>query len=124
MERGVRGFIEAYGEMAWEALPAPARAELVGKADLLLAQARATNAATVTAPMLKSVRVPVLVLAGEKSPDVTRRMARRLSGAAGRRATGVLTEAGHMGPIAAAGAVAEQSRSVPAAAFRADAHRL
>lgn len=105
-EAGVAGFIEAYGELPWSALPAPARADLVARAPDLLRQASATNAARLERRSLSGLALPVLVLDGSRSPDVARRMATRLTDALPHVERVTIEGAGHMGTVLRPAAVA------------------
>jgi pimeloyl-ACP methyl ester carboxylesterase len=105
-EVGVAGFVEAYGEMRWAAIPPPARAELVRGAASLLALASATQAATLDRAALARLTVPTLLLDGDRSPDVARRMAARLAAILPGAVRVTVPGSGHMGPISAAGEVA------------------
>ncbi len=102
VEGGVGHFIEAYGQVPWRALPEPVRADLVRRAPQLLAAAAASNATRLDPARVRAITTPVLVLSGERSPDVTRRMADRL-GALLPNATRVeIAGADHMGAATAA----------------------
>lgn len=105
-EKGIAAFIEAYGALAWEALPAGARADLVARAPVIIAEAQATNAAALDREAIGRIGVPLLVLDGGRSPDVTRRMARRLSELVPASEHVTIGGAGHMGPVTSAAAVA------------------
>ncbi len=106
-EEGVRRFIEAYGDLPWDALPQAARSALVARADSLLAEAEATNAATLDRASLAGLPMPVLLLRGARSPGVLGRMARRLAATLPAAQATTITDAGHMGPVTHAREVAE-----------------
>ncbi|MDX2157845.1 MAG: alpha/beta hydrolase [Hyphomicrobiaceae bacterium] len=107
LEAGVARFIEAYGALPWGLLPAPARADLVRRAPTILAEANATNAAQISREALARIPVPVLVLDGDRSPNITQRMTRRLAAILPAAEHRTIAGAGHMGPLTSPRPVAE-----------------
>ncbi len=106
-EAGVRRFVEAYGDVAWDAMPPPARAGLVARAANFLAEAEATNAARVAADELSRLDLPVLLLQGDRSPEILGRMADRIAALLPNIERATIPGAGHMGPVTHASQVAE-----------------
>lgn len=102
-EPGVARFVAAWNELAWDALPPPARARLVDAAPRLAAEVTAGGN---RALRLDRIVCPVTILQGGKSPPITDRMTARLADALpdGRRV--MLPLCGHMGPVQAATMVA------------------
>lgn len=105
-EAGVAGFIEAYGEVPWGRIPASARAAFVERASDLLAEASATHAARLDPNRIARISVPLLLLDGDGSPDVARRMVTRLSALLPSAERFTIAGAGHMGPVVAPNSVA------------------
>lgn len=109
-EPGVARFIEAWNEVRWPALPPSVRRAAIASAGDMTRLTRAVHDLPVDIEALGRLRTPLLILHGDRSPDVARRMARRL---AGRLPTAVLAEvrgAGHMAPALAPDAVATAIR--------------
>ncbi|MEZ5857139.1 MAG: alpha/beta hydrolase [Hyphomicrobiaceae bacterium] len=98
---GVKHFIESYGQVRWEALPAAARDVLVAQAPNLLATALATHAQGLDPAALMAIPAPVLIISGSRSPDVTRRMADRLAECLVHGERVEIDGLGHMGAVAA-----------------------
>ncbi len=102
-EAGVRVFVEAWNEVAWDALPASVRARLVAAAPAMAREIRAGSSRLVP---LERIAAPVLILQGSASPAITARMTTRLhAGIPGSRRV-VLDGCGHMGPVQASASVA------------------
>jgi pimeloyl-ACP methyl ester carboxylesterase len=102
-EAGVRVFVEAWNEVAWDALPASVRARLVAAAPAMAREIRAGSSRLVP---LEGIAAPVLILQGSASPTITARMTTRLhAGIPGSRRV-VLDGCGHMGPVQASASVA------------------
>jgi lipase len=106
-EAGVRRFIEAYGDLPWDALPDAARAGLVSRADALLAEAEATNRAVLPPHAIARISLPVLVIHGTCSPTILDRMVRRIAALIPSAEVLSISDAGHMGPVTHARDVAE-----------------
>ena len=108
-EAGVAAFVEAYNEVAWSALPAPLRAQLVADAPKLVAETRAAQTVAIDFAAVPA-GLPILVLQGERSPDVTHRMTLGLARRLPQARRQVIAEAGHMGPVLSAAPVAAAIR--------------
>jgi pimeloyl-ACP methyl ester carboxylesterase len=106
-EPGVAAFVEAYNEVRWGQLPAPLRAELVANAGNLVAEVAFAQRLVLDRARLAALETPVLILQGERSPDVTQRMAARLACLLPRAERRVIPAAGHMGPVMNAAATTE-----------------
>jgi pimeloyl-ACP methyl ester carboxylesterase len=105
-EVGVRTFVEAWNEVAWEALPEPVRRGLVAAAPRLRREVAAVTLDDAPAGIYTAIRVPVLILRGDRSPAAVRLIAERLhAGLPGSRLE-TLPGLGHMGPVLAPDAVA------------------
>lgn len=98
-EAGVAHFVEAWNEAAWDEIPAAARARLVAAAPVLAAETRAVNGHPLDRKAVAAIPVPVTVLHGSASPDLSGRMARRLSALLPRGRIETLRGLGHMGPV-------------------------
>ena len=102
-EAGIRVFVEAWNEVAWDALPASVRARLIAAAPAMAREIRAGSSRPIA---LDRVQAPLLILQGSASPSITARMTARLhAGVPGSRRM-VLDGCGHMGPVQASAAVA------------------
>lgn len=100
-EAGIGGFIEAYNETAWTALPAKVRAAIVADAPAIRALTQVVHHLPIDRDALARVTVPTLILCGTRSPDITRRMAKRLAATLPRATLSVIEGAGHMAPVLA-----------------------
>jgi pimeloyl-ACP methyl ester carboxylesterase len=105
-EAGVAAFVEAYNEVAWTQLPRALRAELVAKATNLVAETNAAQDLRLNKPKLAALPMPVLILQGSRSPQVTHRMTVGLARAIPHALRTVIDGAGHMGPVMSHVAVA------------------
>ena len=101
-EPGVARFIEAYNEVAWPKLPPAARAAILGQAASLVALTRLVHHLEIDRDAIRRLTTPVLVLSGDRSPDIAQRMAVRLARLLPNVAQTVVPGAGHMGPVMAA----------------------
>ncbi len=107
-EPGLRGFVEAWNELAWDRLPASVRQRLLAAAPSLLADIQAGSFRTLDPGL---VAPPPLILQGSRSPTITARMTARLhAGVPGSRRV-VLEGCGHMAPVQAPEAVAAAIRA-------------
>lgn len=104
-EASVKLFIEAYNEIVWERLPAKARAGILAGAADLRDLTQAVHHLVLDRAALARCALPVLVLRGTRSPDVTRRMAERLARLLPQASYADVENAGHMGPVLAPDAV-------------------
>ncbi|MEZ5851500.1 MAG: alpha/beta hydrolase [Hyphomicrobiaceae bacterium] len=97
-EPGVARFIEAYNEVSWDELPAGVRRAIVADADAMMDLTRTVHHCPLALDKLAALDVPALVLSGSRSPEVARRMSRRLA----RRMPGArfleIDDAGHFAP--------------------------
>lgn len=109
-EPGVARFVEAWNEVAWGELVPAVRDRALGDAGALAALAAAVHHHPLDRVALQRLDVPVLLLAGDRSPDVARRMARRLAGLLPQAELRTVAAAGHMGPVRAPGVVASVIR--------------
>jgi pimeloyl-ACP methyl ester carboxylesterase len=103
LEAGIRVFIEAWNETAWDALPAAVRARLVAAAPAMAREIRAGSSRQVDPG---GIVAPLLILQGSASPAITAAMTARLHAAVPGSHRMVLDGSGHMGPVQAAGFVA------------------
>jgi pimeloyl-ACP methyl ester carboxylesterase len=110
-EAGVAAFVEAYNEVAWSQLPAALRASLVAKASNLVAETIATQDLRLDTAMLAALRMPVLILQGSQSPEVTHRMTAGLARAMPHAVMKIVEGAGHMGPVMSHAPVAAEIKS-------------
>jgi pimeloyl-ACP methyl ester carboxylesterase len=110
-EAGVAAFVEAYNEVAWSQLPAALRAGLVVKASNLVAETTATQELHLDMARLAALPMPVLILQGSRSPQVTHRMTAGLARAMPRAVSRIVEGAGHMGPVMSHAAVATEVRA-------------
>lgn len=102
-EAGIRVFVEAWNEVAWDALPASVRARLIAAAPAMAREIRAGSARQVDPG---GIVAPLLILQGAGSPEITGRMTARLHADVPGSRRMVLDGSGHMGPVQAAGVVA------------------
>ena len=109
-ETAARLFVEQWGDgRPWDRLPEAARAYQAGRIGLVFAQGPAIDddAAGLLAPgRLEGLRVPVLLLEGDRSPPVVAAVQARLAERMPQARRVVLEGAGHMAPLTHPGAVA------------------
>lgn len=109
-EDAIRVFVEIWNDAPWADLPDPVRARLVARAAEVVADTQATGSAVI-GPGIWDAAPPTVLIHGDRSPEIARRMAagavRRLS-----RGTVVsLSGIGHMGPLNSVSQVAEVTLS-------------
>lgn len=97
-EAAVARFVEAWNEVEWERLPAHVRAALTADAPRLARDIAAINGDTTPAAAYAAITTPVLLLSGDRSPPVTRRICMRLAAVLPRAREVAIPGAGHMGP--------------------------
>lgn len=114
-EAGVAAFVEAYNEVAWTTLPEALRNDLVSKAANLVAETRAAQLLRLDRAALAAIACPVLILQGDRSPQVTQRMCAGLARAIPHAQRRTIEGAGHMGPVMSHAAVAREIASFLAA---------
>lgn len=100
-EPGIAAFIEAYNEVAWTNLPASARHALVADAPAMVALTQAVHHHPLDVAALSLRQTPTLVMCGDRSPDVAKRMASQAARILPRATLTVIPDAGHMGPLLA-----------------------
>ena len=100
-EAGVVRFIEAWNEVAWGDLPPAVRDRALADAAAIAALTAAVHHLPLDHAALRRLDVPVLLLTGDRSPEVARRMAERLANLLPRAELRTVTGAGHMGPVKA-----------------------
>lgn len=101
-----RAFVDYWnGKGAWDALPAPSRAQFLRVGRKVYLEVRSLLADRTPASAYAGFSGPALLMTGERSPPAARRVARILASAlpAGRLLE--LAGAGHMGPLTHAAAV-------------------
>ncbi len=102
-EEGVASFVEAWNEVAWNRLPASARARLVAAAPDLAAEVSAGSHRAIAAAGLAEIRAEMraamLILQGATSPPITQRMTARLHFLVAGSRRIVLADCGHMAPV-------------------------
>lgn len=98
-EDAVACFVEAWNEVAWDRLPASARARLVAAAPALAAEVRAGSHRAMAATDLAAIGAEMLILQGAASPAITQRMTERLHAMVGGSRRIVLADCGHMAPV-------------------------
>lgn len=103
LEAGIRVFVEAWNEVAWDALPASVRTRLIAAAPGLAREIRAGSARRIDPGRITA---PLLILQGADSPPITHRMTARLHAMVLGSRRVVVDGCGHMGPVQAAGSVA------------------
>lgn len=97
-EAGVAAFVEGWNEVAWSTLPESTRERLVASAPLLVAETRTTTAAPTPTQRLSALDIPKMVLHGENSPPLARRLASRLAERVEGSKLTALDGVGHMAP--------------------------
>lgn len=102
-EAGIRVFVEAWNEVAWDALPASVRARLIAAAPAMAREIRAGSSRPLA---LDRIGAPLLILQGSGSPAITARMTARLHAEVPASGRIVLDGCGHMGPVQVPAAVA------------------
>ena len=107
-EAGVAAFVEAYNEVAWTVLPEALRHDLVSKASNLVAETRAAQSLRLDRTALAAIACRVLILQGDRSPQVTQRMCAGLVKAIPHAERRTIEGAGHMGPVMSHAAVARE----------------
>jgi pimeloyl-ACP methyl ester carboxylesterase len=106
-EAGISRFTEAYGDHPWSMLPERVRVDLVKRAPQVLAEATATNGARIAREALARIAIPILILKGSRSPEITVRMADRLATSLPHARVATVEGAGHMGPVTLPDGVAD-----------------
>lgn len=103
-------FFAANGDTeGWQSLPQPARAQMIAQMPMLAAAAPALyhdNAGMAAPGRLEALRVPALLLAGQKSPPVFGAVVRALAQRLPQATAACVPGAGHMAPISHPQAVA------------------
>ncbi len=98
-EPGVARFIEAYNELSWEQLPQGARRTIIAEAHAMARLTQAVHHLHLDPDRLAALGVRLLVLAGTRSPEVTRRMSRRLAERVPGASVVEIENAGHFAPV-------------------------
>ncbi len=98
-EEGVRGFLEAWNEIEWNALPDRSRRWLVAMAANISREAEATSFFPLCSDELRGIRSPVLILTGERSPGLIHLTAAIAAAALFNAKLQVVESAGHMAPV-------------------------
>lgn len=93
---GIRHFIEAWNQSAWENLPEGLRAQLGAMAAQIHAEAVAVSEDHTGLDTYAALRAPLLLACGTQSPLPARRIVERLSGLPAVRAVEWVAEAQHM----------------------------
>lgn len=103
---GIRRFVEAWNEVAWDDLPQGARSNLVANADNLVRETTAMPAVRLATAQLQCLTTPTLLLRGERSPAFVQLIITHLAGVMPAARTVLLTGSGHMAPLIQPDAVA------------------
>lgn len=107
MEEAARAFMQLNGDApVWEGLPEKQRARFAAQMKLIAASRAGVfdDSGRQLAPgRMQDLRVPVLLLAGERSPPIFAAIARALASRLGRAEQQSVAGAGHMMPITHAG---------------------
>ena len=98
-EDGVRRFVEAWNDTAWDDLPDRVRQQLVANADTLAAESASLPGHKLGPDDVRDFRTPTLVLCGDRSPAFTRLAAANLARAIPGADAVTLEGAGHMAPL-------------------------
>ena len=106
-ESGVRGFVEAWNETDWLALPKAARQHLVASAGNLARETIAVSYQALEPAKISAFRTPVLLMRGSQSPELVRFVTQASLDLLPNSELSVLGGCGHMGPVLNARAVAE-----------------
>lgn len=106
----IAAFISAWNGAPWEALPDSVRARLTAMAPTLIADVRAVSCYEMDAAELGTVRCPVLLLQGRRSPPITHAMTARLAELLPKARRAVLDDCGHMGPVQHPSVIASAAR--------------
>ena len=99
VEAGVACFVEAWNEVAWDRLPASARARLIAAAPTLAAEVRDGSHRAMAGAGPGAIGAAMLILQGAASPPITHRMTARLHAMVAGSRRVVLTDCGHMAPV-------------------------
>jgi pimeloyl-ACP methyl ester carboxylesterase len=100
-DAGMRRFVEAWNEMAWNDLPEQAREGLVAMADTVAREARATSEFRLDEAVLRGMRTSVILITGGGSPAMIGRIASKATGLLPSVHHEIITDAGHMAPVLA-----------------------
>lgn len=106
-EPGVRRFIEAWGDGAWQRMPAPVRSQLVAMAPTLQNDIAFVRGDADLPNDFARIEVPTLLINGDRSPEVTRRICHRLAGTIQQAERATIAGAGHMAPAITAQSVSQ-----------------
>jgi len=106
-DRAMGRFVDFWsGAPVWDAKPVAERAQLSPLAGKVIGDFRLLFDADWEADVLRSIRFPVLILRGEKSPAVAGRVAEILSTLIGHGRLHTVAGAGHMAPVTEPGLIA------------------
>lgn len=106
-EAGVRQFIEAWNETAWEDLPETGRQQILAGAETLAADVEALSGGLFDPSALARIHTPTLILRGSGSPASTVHIAARAVSLMPNARDAVLADCGHMAPLLSPVAVAQ-----------------
>jgi pimeloyl-ACP methyl ester carboxylesterase len=105
-EGDIAAFVSAWNETPWDRLPGTVRARLAAAAATLIADIRAVSYQALPIDRLRDVTMPVLLLQGARSPEITHAMTARLAALLPQAKRIVVEGCGHMGPVRMPAAVA------------------
>ena len=97
-EDAIRVFVEIWNDMAWSDLPEAARARLTAQAAGVVADTQATGSVTI-APAVWQAAPPTVLLHGDRSPEIARRMVAGAARLLPKSEVTPLSGIGHMAPL-------------------------
>ena len=111
-ESAIAGFIETWSEVAWMDMPAPARQSIMRDGAGLVAELLAAGNGDqfITKDLLR-LKMPVLLLGGDRSPALAGRILDRLEQRLPNPERYCFGGLGHMGPVMASAVVADKLRA-------------
>ena len=98
-EDGVRRFLEAWNDTAWDDLPDRVRQQLVANADTLVRESESLPGHKLGPDDVRDLHTPTLILSGDRSPAFTQRAASNLARAIPGADAVTFDGAGHMAPL-------------------------
>ncbi len=98
-EAGVRHFVDAWNETAWDALPAPARRALTANSGNLVEETASVSAYKINPSRLAAFATPTVLLRGSLSPALIAFTTERAAHIIPHASQSIIDGCGHMGPL-------------------------